>query len=355
MIRPSALTAGLTPYAPAGPPEGLVSLAQNESAFPPAPAALEAGRAALAEAALYPDPEWRGLRAAAAEIHGLDPENILCGAGSMELINCLMRAFAGPGGAVLAPQYSYLYAAAAARQAGARYDTAPEQDFTVSVDALSAAVRPETRIVFVCNPGNPTGTRIANAEIVRLRGNLADDVLLIIDQAYAEFDGQDHGPVFDLIRRGNTAVTRTFSKAYGLAGARAGWGVFPPAVAAEVRKILNPNNVSAAGQAMAAAAAREQDYMRGVTEKTAAVRGDFTARLRAAGYAPPESRTNFVLIPFAGAQAAARADAALRENGVFLRGMSGYGLAHCLRATAGGEDVMARCAAVLADMQENAA
>lgn len=263
MIQAVPNVAAMAPYELADVAEGLVSLSQNESAAPPSPAALEAARRAAAQAALYPDPDWTRLRAAIADAHHLDPDLLLCGAGSMELLNCVIRAFAGPGGAVLSTQYSYLYLASATRQAGARYEAAPETDYAVCVDALASAVRPETRIVVVCNPGNPTGTRIANTEIVRLRERLPEQVLLVVDQAYAEFDAQDPTPIFNLVARGDTVVTRTFSKAYGLAGARVGWGVFPTAIAAEIRKILNPNNVSVISQAMAEAAVLDQAHMKG--------------------------------------------------------------------------------------------
>lgn len=353
MIKPVAHVAAMAPYALAdlGGTE-MVSLAQNESAFRPSPLAIAAGRAALDDAALYPDPDWRGLRDALAEIHGVDAAHILCGAGSMELIGCLIRAFARPGDEVLGSQYGYLFTASATQQAGAKYLQAPETDHTVSVDALLAAVTPHTRIAFVCNPGNPTGTRIANADIVRLRHSLPQDVLLIVDQAYGEFDDQSPQPVLDLVARGDTVVLRTLSKAYGLAGARVGWGVFPPAVAVEVRKLLNPNNIAVVSQAMAAAAVRDQSHMQQVVRDTSDIRKAFSAKLTGAGYPVPESHTNFVLIPFAGQAAAGRADAQLRKAGYLLRGMGGYGLGHCLRATIAARDVMDAVADKLISFKE---
>ena len=160
MIRPRAHIAAMAPYALAdlSPPGGkrLISLAQNESALPPSPQALAAGREALAAARLYPDPDWTDLRAAIARVHGLAPERILCGAGSMELIACLMRCYAGPGDRVLSSQYGYAFFETAARMAGAAFDKAPERDLTVSVDTLLAAAVNETRIVCIANPGNPT-------------------------------------------------------------------------------------------------------------------------------------------------------------------------------------------------------
>lgn len=350
MIRPVPSVAAMGAYALAdlGGAQ-TISLAQNESAFPASPAALAAGQKALTDLILYPDPEWPDMRAAIAEVHALDPARILCGAGSMELIGCLIRAFAGPVDQVLGTQYGYAFVASATAQAQADYVAAPEKDLTVSVDAILAAFTPATRIVFVCNPGNPTGTLIANAEILRLRDALPRDVLLVVDQAYAEFADQTHDPaeIFALADRGDTVITRTFSKAYGLAAARAGWGYFPAAIAGEMRKLLNPNNISSASQAAAAAAMRDQAHMRDVVAQTAAIRDQFAQDCRALGLRVPESHTNFVLIRFASTEQAQQVDAALRAENLLMRGMGGYGLSDCLRATICAPDVMAKARDVL--------
>ena len=329
-----------------------ISLAQNESAFAASPRAIAAGQVVLGDMPLYPDPDWPELRAAIAEVHGVAADNILCGAGSMELIGCLIRAFAGPGDRVLGTDYGYAYVSSATAQVQADYVKAREVDLTVSVDDILAAVTPDTRIVFVCNPGNPTGTLIPNAEILRLRAALSGDVMLVVDQAYAEFaDGQeDPAEIFALVGRGDTVVMRTFSKAYGLAGARAGWGVFPPAIAGEVRKLLNPNNVSIASQAMATAAMRDQDHMQDIVAKTAAIRDRFAEDCRVLGLEVAPSHTNFVLIRFASVDAAQKADAALRAAGLLMRGMGGYGLGDCLRATICRDEIMDRCLNVLKEV-----
>lgn len=326
-----------------------VSLAQNESMRPPSPRAIEAGQAALTQSALYPDPDWTDLRRAIAAAHPVAEDQVLCGAGSMELIGALVRAFTGPGDEVLGTQYGYAFLAAATQQAGARYHAAPERGYVVDIDALLAAVTPATRLVCLCNPGNPTSTRLPNTQILRLRAALPPDVLLLVDQAYAEFDAQDHSAVFELVARGDTVVTRTLSKAYGLAGARVGWGVFPPVIRAQIRKLLNPNNVALASQAMATATMQDQAYMRETVALTASIRDSFARRLRAAGIHTPESATNFVLIPLRDARKAQDADAALREAGLILRGMGGSGLPHCLRATIGPAPVMAAVADILED------
>ncbi|KIC12739.1 aminotransferase [Leisingera sp. ANG-M1] len=350
MIRAVPHVAAMASYALADlGGEGTISLAQNESAFAASPAAIAAGKAVLEQMPLYPDPEWPDLRAAVDEVHGLDPAKILCGAGSMELIGCLIRAFAGPGDRVLGTDYGYAFVSSASAQVQADYVKARERELTVSVDDILAATTPETRIVFVCNPGNPTGTLIPNGEILRLREGLPADVLLVVDQAYAEFADASNDPadVFALVDRGDTVVMRTLSKAYSLAGARAGWGYFPPEIAGEVRKLLNPNNISIPSQAMAAAAMRDQAHLLDVVAKTAAIRDGFAEGCRALGLTVPQSHTNFVLMRFASPEQAQAADAALRAEKLLMRGMGGYGLNDCLRATICSQEIMDRALAVL--------
>lgn len=352
MIGARAHIAALSPYALADAPgAGVVSLAQNESAFAPSPAALAAGRAAVTDGALYPDPDWGELRAAISAVHGVAQDAVLCGAGSMELIGALIRAYAGPGDVIVSSQYGYAFVTTAAGQTGAQCLHAPEPALHVDTRAMAAAVTPATRIVFVCNPGNPTGTLIPVADILRLRADLPSGVMLVVDQAYGEFaeSSDDPSPVFDLVARGDTVVLRTLSKAYGLAGARVGWGLFPPGIAAEVRKLLNPNNVSGVSQAMAAAALRDQDYMRDVVARTARIRDRFCADMRALGLEVPVSHTNFALLRFGTPERAQAADNALRAGGILMRGMAGYGLADSLRATVAEAPVMARATQILTE------
>ncbi|MDG1431016.1 MAG: histidinol-phosphate transaminase [Paracoccaceae bacterium] len=344
MIRPVQHIGAMSPYAlaqldvPAG--KSLISLSQNESLRPPSPLAIKAAAAAVQAAHMYPDPEWVVLREALSELHDIPAEGILCGNGSMELIGCLTQAYADDKNAVLAPAHAYPFFRTATALARARFDTAPEEDGRVCVDNLLNAVQPDTRIVFVANPGNPTGTFISRQELVRLRDGLASDILLVIDEAYGEFADHRDAPMFDLVERGNTVVLRTLSKAYGLAGQRVGWGLFPPAIAREVRKIMNPNNISLAGQASASAAIIDQTYMRETCDMTAQLRDRFRDRLMSAEFDVPESFTNFVLIRFASAEQVKSVDAYLKAEGAFLRPQNGAGLAHCLRATiASAEDL----------------
>ncbi len=339
MIHPVAHIAAMSPYALAelNAPDGkrLISLSQNESLRPPSPLAIRAAARALEAGHLYPDPDWSELRAALSSLHGIPAEGILCGNGSMELIAGLAQAFADERIAALAPAHAYPFFRTAAQLVRARFDTAAEEGGCVSVDALLEAVRPDTGIVFIANPGNPTGTRIPRAELLRLREKLRGDILLVIDEAYGEFAEHLGEPMFDLVGRGNTVILRTFSKAYGLAGLRVGWGLFPAGIAGEIRKVMNPNTISLAGQAAAAAALADQDYMHETCAMTTGLRDCLITRLRGAGFDLPESFTNFVLIRFRNAEEAQSADKALRSEGVFLRSQGGAGLAGCLRATIG--------------------
>ena len=349
MISAVPHVAAMSPYALADlGGTNTVSMAQNESAFAPSPAAIEAGQAALANAALYPDPDWQDLRAAIATVHGLKPGQILCGAGSMELISALFQGFAGKGDAVLGSRFGYALGPMASNLAQATFIAADEPGYAVSVESLTKQITPQTRMVYVCNPGNPTGTLIANAKLVDLREALPENVLLVIDQAYGEFGdvAQKRAELFALVERGNTVILRSFSKAYGLAGARVGWGYFPPAVAAEIRKLLNPSNISGVSQAMATAAMDDQPYMQKVVSQTSDIRDKFARDLRELGIRVPPSYTNFVLLRFDDEQTAAAADQALRADGLMMRSMGGYDLPHCLRATICAPDVMERALAV---------
>jgi len=344
MISPIPQVMGMAPYALADLQPDLLSLSQNESAYTCSPKAFEAGQKALTTTHLYSDPDWLELRQAIAEVHDLNSANILCGAGSMELIAAIIHSYTGQGDEVLGTAHGYLFVATACQQTGCTYKQVAEPNYHVSVDHLIEAASASTNIVFVCNPGNPTGTRINNSELIRLRESLADNILLVIDQAYAEFDDQDHKAIFDLIDNGNTIITRTLSKAYALAGQRVGWGAFPLSVAEQVRKMLNPNNVSIVAQAMGTAAMLDQEYMRYIVRQTSAVRNEFVQNLKNAGMDTPTSHTNFVLLPLANDAAAADMDRRLREAGFLVRGMGGYGLAHCLRFTIEKSDIMQRIA-----------
>ena len=339
MIAPHDYIDKMSPYALAklDPPPGksLMSLSQNESLRPPSPRAIAAATKALQNCALYPDPDWHDLRHGLAQLHGIDADGILCGNGSLDLIGCLARAYTGPGRAVLIPEHAYPFFRTAAQMAHARIDTATERGTTVCVEALLKAVREDTALVCVANPGNPTGTRIPGTELRRLRAGLPETTLLVIDEAYGEFADHLSEPVFDMVAGGSTIILRTFSKAYGLAGMRVGWGLFPADMAGTLRKVMNPNGVTLASQAAAMAALADQDHMRETCALTAELKDFAVLRLGQLGLHVQPSHTNFVLIELEDADAARQADATLRREGIFLRGQGGAGLGHCLRMTIG--------------------
>lgn len=335
-------------------PDGMqvISLAQNESAYPPSPKALEAMLKALADVALYPDPDWADLRQSIAARHDLDPAKILCSAGSMDLIAALIHAFSGAGDRVLSTAHGYGYFATSAHVAGAAYDAAPETNLTVDVDALLTAMTPQTRLVCIANPGNPTGTRITRTEILRLRNCLPDDVILLLDEAYAEFTDPLGEAMFDLVDRGDTVITRSFSKAHALAGQRIGWGLFPPHIGQHARKLVTAGGVTAVSLAAAAASMRDPYHVAQTVRKTAQVRDRFIAHMNQISITCAPSHTNFALLQFESVAKRERADAALRAKGIIMRPMAGYGLPQCLRATIASAEVMQMTGDVLAQWKQ---
>lgn len=311
----------------------LISMAQNESLRPPSPYVVDAIKRVLPQTHLYPDPQWQQVREAISSVHGIAPEYILCGAGSMELIACLAQTYLDSGSSVVTSQYAYAFFATAARLNNAEVISAPEPSYTVSIDEILNRCEHNTRMVFLANPGNPTGTRISGTEIRRLRNELSRDVLLVIDEAYGEFADTDGETLFDLCQHGNTVIIRTFSKAYGLAGMRVGWGVFPSDIANQVRKVLNPNNISISAQAAAEAAMLDQKYMRKTCEITKELREKLRRKLNNINERMPPSHTNFLLLPFENPQQADGLNKYLLSKGIAMRPMAGYGLPNCLRAT----------------------
>ena len=351
MIKPQHQIAAMSAYAvaeltaPLG--QSVFSLSQNESLRAPSPRTLSASRKALESTALYPDPEWTNLRTALGDLHGFDPKMVLCGNGSLELIAAIARVYGGPGRAVLAPSHAYPFFRTATLMSGARFDTALEDELTASVDYLLDAVRPDTSVVFIANPGNPTGTRLPLSELRRLRASLRPDILLVIDEAYGEFSDVSGERCWPMVEEGNCIVLRTFSKAYGLAGLRVGWGLFPRDIATEVRKVLSPNSVTSVSQAAAQAALTDQVYMQETCQITEDCKNKWRAILKDSGFDVPPSYTNFMMIRLTDDQDAHRADQALREQGVFLRGQRGAGLPELLRMTIGPDEIMERAVSCL--------
>ncbi len=333
--------------------ERIIKLASNEGALGPSPRAVAALRETAPDVFRYPDGGCHALRGAIGERFGLDPARIVCGAGSDELIGLLCRAYAGAGDEVLYTEHGFLMYPIAARTAGATPVTAAETNLTADVDKLLAAVTADTRIVFIANPNNPTGTYLCKDELARLRAGLPAGVLLVLDAAYAEYmEHADYTAGESLVDAGdNVVMTRTFSKIFGLGGARLGWAYCPPAIADVLNRVRNPFNVTSAAQAAGVAALGDVAFMERARAHNTQWRNWFSAQARALGLEVPDSVCNFVLVRFpaeAGRDAEA-ADAFLRSKGIIARRMGAYRLPDCLRITIGLEDEMRAALAALAE------
>ncbi len=324
--------------------EDVVKLSSNEGAFGPSPKAVAAYNETAAELHRYPDGGCGALRQAIGSLHGLEAARIVCGAGSDELIGLLCQAYAGPGDEVLYSEHGFLMYPIAAKTAGATPVWASEKDLTADVDALLARVNDNTRLLFLANPNNPTGTCLPGDELWRLHRGLNEDVILVIDAAYAEYvTREDYSPGMDLVDGGdNVVMTRTFSKIYGLGGVRLGWAYCPSAVAEALNRMRGPFNVSAPAMAAGLAALGDVEF----TDKARAHNETWLAwtreQLIAIGLEVPPSAGNFVLarFPAGTGRGAESADAFLKDRGIIVRRMTAYGLDDCLRITIGLEDEM---------------
>ncbi len=336
----------------------LVKLSANENPLGTSPKAL-AARGNAAEPSRYPDPDSTALRRGLAVHNGIDPALIVCGTGSDELLNLAAQGYAGQGDEVLFPRFSFSVYDIAARRCGATPVVAPDADYGTDVDALLALVTSKTRVVFVANPNNPTGSYLPSSEMVRLHSGLPSDVLLVIDQAYAEYlaPGVDDGGLALAAAHDNVLVTRTFSKIFGLAGERIGWATGASAIVATLNRIRGPFNVTNNGQATALAALADQDFLAHSREHNRAERERFVAKLAALGNhglrALP-SEANFVLVLFEGALTAEAALDGLAERGTIVRWLPGQGLPHALRITVGTAEQMDLIAEVLRELAEAA-
>ncbi|MEM8851795.1 MAG: aminotransferase class I/II-fold pyridoxal phosphate-dependent enzyme, partial [Pseudomonadota bacterium] len=273
----------------------VLKLSSNENPFGPPPAAVDAVVEAARGMHLYPSTDHAALRAAIADVHDLDPDRIICGVGSDEIIHWLCQAYAGPGDEVLHPEYAFLMYPISARAAGAAPVAAPETDRHVDVDAMLAAATERTKLCFLANPANPTGTIIGGQDVVRLADGLPDGCLLVLDGAYAEYVGDFDGGLGLTDLRDNVICTRTFSKLYGLGGMRVGWGYGPQQVIDVLNRIRGPFNLSVPALAAAEAAIRDRVFAAACFAENAAQRARLHDGLLAHGIAcdPPEA--NFVL------------------------------------------------------------
>lgn len=313
-------------------------LSSNETPMGPSPKAMAAFQKLAAELHRYPDGAVDVLRNALARTYGIPVDNIVCSNGSDEMISLICASYVGPGDEVVYSQYGFMMYPIATQARGATPVMAKEKNFTADVDAILAAVTPKTKVVFITNPNNPTGTYIPASELKRLRDKLPAGVLLVIDAAYAEYVSRnDYSNGMDMVAgRDDTMVLRTFSKIYGLAALRLGWAYAPANVVAVLNRVRGPFNVNAAAQAAGAAALEDTAWLDKSRAHNDAELARVTAALKGLGLDMVPSVANFLLIRFPGGAAQVRgADAALRQAGLILRGMGGYGLPDCLRLSIG--------------------
>jgi histidinol-phosphate aminotransferase len=340
-LRPRPEILDIHPYTPGvSKIEGagrVVKLSSNEGAFGVPPGVAEAVAAIAGDFHRYPDGAAPILRAAIGARFGLDPERILCGAGSDDFLYLLCHIFGGPGTELIMTEHGFSIFEIAGRLAGCRVIKVPERQRTTDIDAILAAVTPATRLVFVANPNNPTGTFIPTAETERLRQNLPAHVVLVMDAAYAEYvERPDYDPGVGLVTTtGNTVMTRTFSKIFGLGGLRLGWIYAPPAIIDLLNRARSPFNVSLAAHEAGLAALAATGWLEKSRAHNNAERARMTKTLHDAGLQITPSETNFVLADLGTPARADSASAFLLARGIIVRRVGGYGLPQCLRITVG--------------------
>lgn len=334
----------------------VMKLSSNEAALGPSPAAVTAYGTLATMMERYPASDGVELRAAIAEIHGLEADRIICGCGSDEMFGLLARAYAGPGDEVIHTEYAFSIFAIYAKSVGATPVAVKETELTANVDAILAAVTANTRIVFLANPNNPTGTYVAKGEVARLRAGLREDIVLVLDGAYAEFvDDADYESGLEFARTTpNTVATRTFSKIYGLAALRLGWAYGPKAIIQAMERLRAPFNVSKPAQVVGVVAVRDQAHIKKAQAHNSKWRKIALQRLRGMGLNVRESVGNFLLpeFPATAGRGAADADAFLQSKGIIVRRVDGYGLPNFLRITIGNDEEMTAVLDALASFME---
>jgi histidinol-phosphate aminotransferase len=321
----------------------VAKLSSNENPLGTSPKARQAFANAANSLERYPDASANELREALAAKHGLNPARIIYGNGSDEVLHLAAGAFAGPGDEAIYVNYGFAVYPIAIRRVGATPVIAPDKDYATDVDAILAAVTGRTRMVFVANPNNPTGTYVTRAEIERLHAGLRDDILLVLDHAYAEYieGARDDGGMALAEHASNVLVTRTFSKMYGLAAERIGWGYGPAPVIEAMHRIRLPFSITIAGTAAAVAALGDTEFVAHTAAHNLQWRGWFAeeiAKLGNAGLRAIPSQANFVLVVFEGELTAEAAYKGLMDAGYIVRWLPGQGLPHGLRITIGTED-----------------
>jgi histidinol-phosphate aminotransferase len=340
-VKPRPEILKIHPYTPGvskiGGVDRITKLSSNEGAFGPPPGVAPALANLASHAHRYPDSEALVLRQAIAARFGLDAAKIVCGAGSDDLLFLLCHIFGGPGTELIMTEHGFSIYEIAGLLAGSRIIKAPENQRTTDVDAILAAVTPATRLVFIANPNNPTGTFIPTTETTRLRNSLPPHVLLVLDAAYAEYvDRPDYDAGSALVTStDNTVMTRTFSKMFGLGGLRLGWAYAPPTIVDLLNRVRSPFNVSLVAHDAGLAALAEPGWVETCRAHNNAERARMTKTLHDAGIGITPSEGNFILADFRTPARADAADVHLRALGIIVRRVSGYGLPQCLRITVG--------------------
>jgi histidinol-phosphate aminotransferase len=370
LARAAAGVRGLAPYVPGKPLAelerqygltGTLKLASNENPLGPSPASIAAARAATADLALYPDGAAFDLKAAIARYHGVDSGMVTVGNGSNELLVLLAEAFLEPGTAAVYAQFAFAVYALAVQATGADAIVVPsrpaggEQPLGHDAAALAAAVTPATRLMFVANPNNPTGTYLSRDELRALLEAIPRDVIVVVDEAYAEYvtapDYPDTLPW--LAAFPNLVITRTFSKIHGLAALRAGYAISHPDVADLLNRVRQPFNVNSVAQAAAIAALGDAEHVARSRQLTAQGLRELTEGLTSLGWGVSPSVGNFVLADTGGP--AQPPYEALLRRGIIVRPVGNYGLPNHLRITVGLPEQNARLLAAVRALQEGAA
>ncbi len=320
----------------------LYKLSSNETPLGPSPKAIEAFREVASHLELYPEGTSAILREAIGKTFGLDPARIVCGAGSDELLNLLAQAYLGAGDESISTVHGFLVYKIATLAAGGKPVIVPEKNFTTDVDAILKAVTPRTKLVFIANPNNPTGSYLPLAEIRRLRAGLPPQALLVLDAAYSEYVRRnDYEAGIELVATNdNVVMTRTFSKIHGLAALRLGWMYAPAAVVDAVNRIRGPFNVSTPAMVAGAASLADSAHLERAAAHNEKWRVWLEENIRKLGLDVTPSVANFILIHFpeTKGKTAAEADAFLLKRGLVLRQVTAYNLPQALRMTVGTEE-----------------
>ena len=326
-------------------------LSSNETPLGPSPKAVAAAKAVDLE--FYPDGAATKLREAIAAKYGLDPARIVCGAGSDELLNLLTHAYVGPGDEGVFTEHGFLVYRIAILAAGGKPVVVPETNYTADVDAILAAVTARTKVVFLANPNNPTGTYLPFDEVKRLHAGLPPQVLLVLDAAYAEYVRRnDYASGLELVATAeNVVMTRTFSKIYGLAALRLGWMVGPAHIVDAVNRIRGPFNVNAPAIEAGVAAIADDAHVADAVTHNERWLSWVTGEVEALGLQVTPSVGNFILIHFPpdAGRTAKDADAFLTKRGLIMRAVGAYGLPNALRMTIGDEEANRLVVAALAE------